>query len=454
MKWIALLAFILAVVPLTSWAKKGLDQRTILWTLLGFLSFLHGPLRLYVAPISWAGWPGYVEGIEVSFLDFLAVSLFLATKPSTGNYKFSAVFTLYIIAVLVSVVFASMKQPALFYAWQLAKIFFLSFVISRGVSRDFKVAIAIMNGLAIAMVIALASAGWDRFVTGALQSGGALGHQNTLGMMSYFVTFPFLALLLGGLNGWRPWLVPPAGLLIAAVTVSRATIGLTLVGYLLTFAASAAKGWSARKTKALAAGVFGTLLLAPLALPSIEARLNRDQLIERQQASAADERRLFEKAAALMFADNPAGVGANHYVLRSNVSGYADRAGIVPTAGSRAAHVHNLFWLVLAETSYYGLVALLLFLFHPLVTAIRVALKGPHDNRRALMLGMAVALTALYAHSLYEWIFVSFQVQYVFGVALGIISGTANALAAERRSLKASRRASSRSPQTVPAGSA
>src|SRR5258708_24919325 len=111
----------------------------------------------------------------------------------------------------------------------------------------------------------------------------------------------------------------------------------------------------------------------------------------------------------MMVGDHPMGVGANHYVIVANTEGYSDRAGVIPTSGSRGANVHNVYWLVLAETGYVGIAAFLLLLAQPLFMAFRTAWSHRRDWRGDVLLGLGVALLAVYVHSLLEWAFLTFQ---------------------------------------------
>jgi O-antigen ligase len=206
--------------------------------------------------------------------------------------------------------------------------------------------------------------------------------------------------------------------MIAILTASRATIALVGIGYVLLFFCSALRGWSSRKTKVSLMGIAAALILTPIAMSSLQTRLGGESAFEEDQ-----EREAFERAAAMMLEDHPMGVGANYYVVTANSQGYSDRAGVIPTAGSRGTNVHNVYWLVLAETGYFGFVAFFLLLGRPLLMAFRTAWLHSRDLRGDILLGLGVALLVVYVHSLVEWTFLTFQVQYPFGVTIGLIAG-------------------------------
>jgi O-antigen ligase len=423
MKWVLFLIFLCSVKPLASWIRKNPTKHPVVWTVLGFLVIQHSPLHLFFALISWAAWPGYVKGVELSVVDFLAFAMYLALPRATKSFSFKAVAIFYLLAVLASVFDAEFTQPVLFYAWQTTRVLFIAFVVSRGVANDKNTTLALLRGMAYGIILALGSAALDRFAHGDLQAKGEFAHQNTLGLLSHFLTFPFLAIWLAGGTGWLPIIIPIAGAMIAILTVSRATIALVGMGCVFVFFCSALRGWSSRKTKVALMGIAAAVILIPLAMSSLQERLGSASVLGEDQ-----EREAFERAAAMMLEDHPWGVGANYYVVVANEEGYSDRAGVIPTLGSRGANVHNVYSLVLAETGYIGFAAFLLLLAQPLLMSFRTAWVHSQDRRGDVLLGLGVALLVVYIHSLVEWTFLTFQVQYPFGVTIGLIAGLAQQL--------------------------
>jgi O-antigen ligase len=142
--------------------------------------------------------------------------------------------------------------------------------------------------------------------------------------------------------------------------------------------------------------------------------------------SSDDERVALESAAAAMVSDHPWGVGANHFVFVANAHGYFERAGVL--WNSYAANVHNMYWLVTAETGYLGLVTLLFLLFRPLCAALICGWRYRGDERGDLLLGLGVALLVVYIHSSLEWILVSFEPQYLLSIEIGLVGGLAQQL--------------------------
>ena len=133
-KWGLVAIAMVAAIPFSGWLRRNPSMHAVIWTLFGFLAVQHGPLGLYMAPISWATWPGFVKGVELSLLDILTFAIYLSLPPATQRYPFRAVTALYMAAVVLAALQAQFIEPALFYAWQLARVLFVALVVSRAVS--------------------------------------------------------------------------------------------------------------------------------------------------------------------------------------------------------------------------------------------------------------------------------------------------------------------------------
>jgi O-antigen ligase len=420
-KWVALALLLTAAFPICGWLRRNPHQAPKIWILMGFLPFVVADFHLYMAAISWP-WPGYVKGLEISVLDVLAVAIYLALPKKSLLLPFRLSWALYFLAVLLSVLQTSVPMASLFYCWQVARVF-LIYAVTANACADEQVAPMLLTGMTLGLCYAAGDALWERVGLGLLQAGGTLGHQNYLGLISHFVTFPSLALLLAGQRGLQPVVAPIAGLITAALTVSRATIGLFGIGFVGLFGLSAVRRWSGRKAIVLG----GSLALATLAVPMIISSLQTR--FEHQETSGNyDERAAFEKAAGMIISDHPMGIGANFYVVAANVEGYNSKAGVAPVIGSDSANVHNVYYLVAAETGYIGLITFVFMLLQPLLVAFRCGWRNRGDSRGDLLLGIGMALLIVYVHSYFEWIFITFSAQYLFALSVGMVTGVATQL--------------------------
>lgn len=424
MKWLGLIILLAAIMPLAGWLRRNPRHIPKIWMLVGFLPFVLSNFHLYMALDSWAGWPGHVKGAEVSVLDALALAIYITLPRARHSLPFLASMAIYFVAVVLSVFQADMPMAALFYPWQLARMFLVYAVVARACA-DPRVPPAILKGMAAGIFLEAGFVVWERFVLGVLQASGTIGHQNLLGVISHLIVFPFFALLLTGGNGWLPHAVVLAGVLIEVLTASRATLGLAGFAYAAVYTLSALTRWTSRKALVLLLGLAAIAVIAPLALSNFAQRG------EAALISSEDERVALEAASAAIFSDHPWGVGANHFVFTANVRGYYSKSGVQWT--SYSATVHNIYWLVAVETGYLGLIAFVLFLARPLIVAFRCGWRNREDQRGSLLLGLGVALLTVYIHSLFEWIFITFHVQYIFALDLGLVAGLAEQLGYWRR---------------------
>jgi hypothetical protein len=417
MKWVNLIVWLGATLPLAPYLRSNRRLLKVVWILAGFLPFVIESIHLYMSVIVWF-WPGYVKGVELTVLDVLALVLYLSLPREANRHPlpFRIVFGFYFFAVLLSAAQATQPEATLFYSWQLARMFLLFAVIVRACANPI-VPDALLTGMGAGLILQAPVVLWQRFGLGLLQAPGTIGHQNELGMLSHFVVFPFFALLLTGRAGRLPVVVFLAGLIVELMTTSRATIGLAAVGYALVFALSATRGWTSRKSGVLLTFVVAAAVLAPVAISAIAQR-GASQI---ESSNAA--RVVLERAASMMLADHPMGVGANNFVFAANQDGYYQRAGVVWT--DFTATVHNVYWLTAAETGYVGLVAFVILLLAPLIVSLRCGVRYRKDIRGDVLLGLGVALLPVYLQSSEEWIFVTYRDQYAFVMCIGLIAGLA-----------------------------
>jgi O-antigen ligase len=423
-KWLALGACLAILCPTADTLRRNATYRQIAWMLVGFLPFVtqYGHLFMDADPTTWGG---YVKGFEISVLDLIALALFLILPRPRQRIPFKFVMALYFSTVVVSAFQASQPKESLFYAWQLARMFLVYATIVKGCS-DNRTTGAVLTGMAGGLIVEAVFAAWERFGLGFIQTGGTVGAQNLLGFMSHFVILPVFALLLAGQRGWLLILTLLAGFLVVISTASRATIGLEAGALVLVFLLSSLRQWTPWKGRILAASVVGVALLVPLVIHSFQDRFAVDPL-----TGTYDERAAYVKAAQLMLADHPLGIGANQFAVVGNVDHYYERAGVQIWSMSLAGNVHNFYYLTAAETGYPGLLALLLLLISPLVVAFRCGWRNSRnakDYRGHLLLGLAVTLSAVYIHSWFEWSMATYAAQYLIAIAMGLVAGNAQQL--------------------------
>jgi hypothetical protein len=400
-------------MPLSRWLRRTPDAAPKIWMLVGFLPFVLEPLHLSMSAISWSGWPSYAKGAEFSALDAVALALYFSLPGAPPPLPFRLSMALYFLAVLLSLFQAVEPEVVLFYAWQLARIFFVYAVVVRACT-DPRVVPAILKGMAAGLILEAGITIWQRFGLGLLQTSGNFSHQNLLGMVSLFVTFPFFALLLTSGKGWLPLLVVLASCVIEVLTVSRGIIGIAGFGYATVFLLCTMRRLTSRKLLVLLIAFATAAALSPFVLSSIGHR-NATNSVEDSDAS----RTSLNTEAETLISDYPLGVGANQYVLVARDRGYR-RPG-----ADWAAPVHNVYLLVTAETGYFGLITFIVFLLGAPTMALRCGWRHLGDLRGHLLIGFGVALLAVYVQSYFEWVFLDIIPQYILALEMGMVAGLA-----------------------------
>src|SRR5205814_2272842 len=143
-----------------------------------------------------------------------------------------------------------------------------------------------------------------------VQVFGTYSAQNQLGLISHFIVFPFLALLLTGPRGWIPPVVILSGFVIEALTLSRAALGIGGFGFATVLMISAVRQWTSRKMLVLFIGLGMTAISAPLLLSSFAQR----EMVANKLAASDSSREAFERAAVMILSDYPMGIGSNQYL--------------------------------------------------------------------------------------------------------------------------------------------
>lgn len=414
----------MGMVPLIQVLRRNRLGQPWVWILMGFFPFLlsAGPTNLTFSVIAWPLWPGNVRGLQITALDLYALAIYV-TLPRRQHpipFKFSMIF--YFSAVLLSVFLAQVPVAAVFYVWQLLRVFLVYAVIMRACA-DERVVDWLLKGMAAGLCLEACLAISERFTGGVMQAGGSFGHQNYLGMTSYFVAFPLFARLMAGQRGWLTTITPLAGAITWVLTASRATLGLGGFGIVALFTISAMGKWTARKARVLLFGSIILVVLIPAGLTSLETRFVAE---EPTDVVGYDERIILEDISAKMFSDNPMGIGSNNFTAVANTRGYYQRSTINWT--SMGAIVHNIYWLTAVETGYLGIIALVILLLHFLVVAFNCGWRHRKDERGELLLGIGITLLVVYIHSYFEWILATFDIQYLLAIIVGLMAGLATQL--------------------------
>lgn len=430
------LAALMSILPLTLLLIRYEALARIFWITFGAAAFFLASVPLLdIGIISWGeGWTGFVNGIELSALDFLAVIAFFILPRYKTPFIYFIPFILFILAAAISMLQAAEPLAAFFGVWQFVRMLFIAMVVARACAFE-EIPHLLLKGIAIGMAVQFAVAIWQRFALGMTQTPGLFIHQNMLGMMAHFVLYPFLMVLFTGGRLSRiatPVVLVTLGCIV--LTASRATVGLSAIGIAVAFGATALAGLTQRKMGILALGLILATIATPLAILSLEKRFENVSLTENEY----DERAAFNRTADLILQDYPMGVGMNHYTYVAKNLGYAIRAGVVQNEGNINNIVHNAYRLAGAETGYPGLITFCLMLATPMAIAFTAGWRRRGTLDGALLMGFGLALLMAYLHSLFEWNLFAKQAQYMLAITTGLTFGISSRTTATAQDVKVS----------------
>lgn len=437
MKWVFLAGLFLITPLLIVFLQQDRKRLPVALFILGLLPFIEQKFNISASPIAWPMWPGHVRGIEISATDALALAIILAGRRMRIPLSLVIAFSFLIFAYLLSTLASGFAMASTFYGWQLLRVALVFFAVVRACSAVDSAPLNLLSGLIAGLAIQAVVALYE-FGTGTLQSGGWFSHQNLLGMATHFIVYPAFAAFLGGYYKKRMAVAIVSAFVIAFAGGSRATIGLMVVGMMLTALLSSMHRPTARKTGLIFAAVVGMLAVSPLLYAAVSRRS------EAAFASSNEERERMELAAGMIFADHPMGTGANRYVVTTNVGGYSARAGVAWNMSNRAAPVHNVYYLAAAEMGWVGLAAVLWF-FAAIIRLGFVTLRKAKGFGGEYAAGSAAALVIVAVHCYFEWIFMLQTIHVLLAMTLGVVA--AQRTSSEARSTATRPQAAGSDPQ-------
>ncbi len=430
MGFVGLAASIVILAVLTSWLKGAPEKHKTFWLCIGVGMLLYSMVpqfafTLFGDPI----YPGYSKGFEISIIDVALASYLLANRgKSSVKTPFKKVMLFYFVAVLITVPFAVHWRASAFYVFQLLRMYMVYKAVAIATTDEANYG-AFMRGLAIGTVGELAIVLQQRFLGGDIQPDGTFGHQNALGLVSNLLLVAAAGTILAGERSWSRMLIAGPAILISAFTGSRGVTGFALIGGVLAYFHSLYHSASSQKIKIGLVGVAVAAVLVPLAIMQLQTRFQNEEKLNIGDETEYDERGAYIKAAEMMLADHPLGVGANNFTLVANTQGYYADAGVAAVFNSRSGIVHNIYYLTAGEMGYPGIIALLALVIFPIWTGFSTAFKHRGLREAEVVGALTMSIVICFAHSAYEWLLYNSAAQYFLVVTYGLLASRMHLLA-------------------------
>jgi O-antigen ligase len=422
--FLLLIIGIAGVVPLSSKLRESPKASEWLWLAIGFGLFLYPAIPQFGIMIRGdASWTGHTKGFEISVVDLAVWAYLVAIRgvPKTGKLPFTFGMKLFFATVLFASFLMSRGSIGLYYCFQLFRMYLLFRAVGHAAQNEnlFK---KLMDGLSYGIILEIVFVLYQKFVLHTPQPSGTYGHQNILGLTNNMLLVTLITPLFGHKGSKLRYAAILSSVLIPALIASRATAVLGLFAIAVSYVLSLQRQATPQKLKFGMLGLLAVLVLVPVALASVQGRFKGDNYDVLSEKEGYDEREAYKKAAWLMIADHPAGVGPNYFVTIGNSDGYYVAGGVQPVLASRMGSVHNIFMITTAEDGWLGLAALVVMFSVPLFKGYMGSrkLRGTIDGE--LVGGITVALVFCYLHSTYEWMLVLADPEYMLALVMGLLA--------------------------------
>jgi hypothetical protein len=429
-KFLILAGLYLVAGPLAGvWlAHKRAAQRGTLAALVFMTSWHINKLTLMVGSVEL--YRGHTKGFEGSLLEVVAIALLVARwREKSADFRWvpgwAWLWLLHCGAATLSVLAA----PNPTYAWMAAWKFTSAVVILAAgwnTVRDDEDMRWLGRGVAATLIVQACVVMKMRYVDGFYQVRGWFEHQNPLAMWAYMLGLPLFALAMAPVSAkdtrWYGAGFLAAGLVVYG-SLSRAALAVFAVGTV------GVAGWSlvldkftAKRVRVIGVMAGLGMLGLPLVLDTVVARFND----EGNQASG-ETRDVMNLAARAMVRDSFIGIGWNNFALTINApftygdvinDWERDRGHKVDEDYAKGV-VESHYWLLLAENGWPGYLTYMFFIVLAQGAILAGWWRHRASARGAYLLGLAVALTLLYAHSNLERVLTQTKNLAAYFVLLG-----------------------------------
>ncbi|MHC1767643.1 MAG: O-antigen ligase family protein [Verrucomicrobiia bacterium] len=354
---------------------------------------------------------GHATGYHFYFVEGFALALIIARAlDDWRGFRFLPpglwLYLLYCALSFLSIVNApnvNFVCMAAFKAVKMALIFVAgyNFLNSEKDFRLFLLAMTLAIGIQFLAVLRL------RYALGVYQVAGTFEHQNSLSMFITMIGMVLLAVTLGPKTRWSNLFLFAymASAFIQQSTFSRAGLVIFAAGSAGVAGLSIIDRFTARRATILA--VLGVVGIAGviMSLDTIKARFS-----DYGNEASGMTRKLLNQASRDMAEDYPLGIGWNNFAMAINrpfpygniIDEWELEGGVKIDPHHQKGVVESLYYLLLAETGWQGLITFLLWMALYLVWNIRGALAYRYDFRGALSLGIAGGCGCNYLHSTLE----------------------------------------------------
>jgi hypothetical protein len=374
---------------------------------------------------------GHAKGYHFYFVEIPALALLTArVLEDWRKFRFCPpglwLYFLYCALSFVSIINAPFPEYVLMAAFKYLKVA-LFFVLAYNFLRNEKDLHFFLQVMCVVMFWEMAVVLKMKYLDGMYQVRGTFEHQNSLSMYVTMIGLVFLAVSLGPRHPWSNlyFIGYVACAVIQQATLSRAGLVIYAAGTLAVSLLGLIERVTRRRLLVLATlGCVGVIGLT-MTLDTILLRF-RDPGTQ----SSAKTRELLNIASRQMLADYSLGIGWNNFGRAINkpfpygkVIDQWERAG-----GARVDEdapkgiAESLYWLLLAETGFQGLLGFILFVFIFLWKNVRAIVVFRCTFLGSISLGILLGFTCNYLQSFLERVLTQPRNAMLWMMLLGIVA--------------------------------
>lgn len=402
--------------------------------------------RLDVNLLSHYWYRGTSRGLEFSFVDLLAISVFagsfLMPRPGKSRFYWPASFGLMLVFFLyagVSVMLAEPKMYGVFELFKMVRGFFFFLAAALYVRSQRELGILVL-ALGCAVCFEGVWALKQRLIGGIDRVPGTLEHENSLSMYICLVAPIFVAAATSSLPRLLRVLSAVAigaAAVCSVLTISRA--GIPIFALVMLGATAFCVSWRITPKKILAVSLI-VLCVAGLSFKTWDSLKGRyaeasfkDEYLDDQQ----EGRGYYLRLARVIVEDKFFGVGLNNWsfwvskkygaMVGRPYDDYGDVRTNKPDDQTIedlvwAAPAHNLAALTVGELGVPGLMLFALLWVRWFQMGFRFLFKRTPEAMHRLGIGLFFCLCGIFLHSLTEWTFRQTHIFLTFNILAGTLA--------------------------------
>ncbi|HWV98973.1 MAG TPA: O-antigen ligase family protein [Candidatus Acidoferrum sp.] len=402
--------------------------------------------RIDITFLSHYWYRGTTRGLEFSFVDLLAISVFagclLMPRRGTSRFYWPASLGLMLVFLLYAGVSVMCSQPHVYGVFELSKMvrgffFFLAAALYLRSQREIRVLVfALCCAVCFEGVLALK----QRLIGGIERVPGTLDHENSLSMYICLVAPIFVAAATSSLPRLLRILSTiaiGAAALCSVLTISRA--GIPIFALVMLGTTAFCVSWRITPKKLVATALV-LLCIAGLFFKtwhSLDERYAEASFTDEYLDDQQEGRGYYLRLAKVIMDDKFFGVGLNNWsfwvskkygaMVGRPYDDYDDLRTDKPDDQTIenlvwAAPAHNLAALTVGELGVPGLILLSLLWVRWFQMGLRFLFKRSPEPMHQLGVGLFFCLCGIFLHSLTEWTFRQTHIFLTFNILVGTLA--------------------------------